>query len=250
MTNVPGSKIQRKFFRILDALLHFNEESNCFFAVDGAVIVAEREIHHRADFHFPVHRHWARHDFVHPENAALRRIQNRRGEERAINTAIRNGECAALEIFELQFSVTRPSGVIGDVALQIGKTFLIRVAHYRHHKSALRPNGYADVVEVILDEIITVDTAVDDGHSFERFDGRLHKERHQPEFDTVLFCELILLAPAQFLHRAHVAFVECGENRRGVLRHHQLLRDLPTQRRHLFANEASFRLRRGFGGHV
>jgi hypothetical protein len=49
-----------------------------------------------------------------------------------------------------------------------------------------------------------------------------------------------LLAPAQILHRAHIAFVECGENRRGVLCHHQLLRDFATQRRHLYANEASF----------
>ncbi|KAG0506373.1 MAG: hypothetical protein Udaeo_02450 [Candidatus Udaeobacter sp.] len=167
---------------------------------------------------------------MHPENAALWRVQNRRGEERAVNTAISNGECAALKIFKLQFSVARPSGVIGDVALQIRKTFLIRVAHYRHHKSAFRSNSYADVVEVILDEIITVDTAVDDGHSLERFHGRLHKERHQPEFDTLLFCELTLFAPAQFLHRTHVAFVECGEDRRGVLRHYQLLRDLPAQR--------------------
>src|SRR5439155_21093867 len=121
---------------------------------------------------------------------ALRWIQDRSVEERAVHSTVCDCERAALEIFKLQFSDARSAGEIGDVALQIGKTFLIRVAHYRHHKSALRPNGYADVVEVILDEIITVDTAVDDGHSFQRFNGRLHKERHQPEFDAVLFCEL------------------------------------------------------------
>ena len=65
------------------------------------------------------------------------------------------------------------------------------------------------------------------------------KNDMKPEFDAVLFCELILLASAQFLHRAHVALVECGEDRRGVLRHHQLLRDLAAQRRHLFAGEAA-----------
>ena len=76
-----NSKIQRQLFRIFDALLHFYQKRNCFFAIDGAVIVAEREIHHRADFHFPVHRHGARHDFVHAEDAALRRIQNGRAEK-------------------------------------------------------------------------------------------------------------------------------------------------------------------------
>src|SRR5205814_6244622 len=74
MTNVAYSKIQREFFWVFDALLHFDEESNCFFAIDCAVIIAEREIHHRADFHFPVDCHCPWHDFVHPENAALRRI--------------------------------------------------------------------------------------------------------------------------------------------------------------------------------
>src|SRR5437588_3971860 len=67
-------KIQRKFCRVLDALFHFDEECNRFFSVDCAVIVAEREIHHWADFDFSVHRHGTRHDFMHPKNAALRRI--------------------------------------------------------------------------------------------------------------------------------------------------------------------------------
>src|SRR5262249_27094075 len=73
-------KIQREFFRILDALLHFYQEGNRFFAVDGAVIVAQPEIHLRAHLHAAVPRHWAGHDFVHAQNAALRRIQNRSGE--------------------------------------------------------------------------------------------------------------------------------------------------------------------------
>src|SRR5262249_1861522 len=153
--------------------------------IDGAVIVTKREIHHRADFHLAINRHGTRHDFVHPKNSALWWVQNRRGEERAVNAAVCNGECAALKVFKLQFSFTRSSRVTGNVALQIGKTFLVRVAHDRHHKSALRPNRYADVVEVILNEIITVDAAVHYGHSFERFDSRFHEERHQPKFDTV-----------------------------------------------------------------
>src|SRR5437762_12705967 len=62
--NVAYSKIQRKFFWVFNAVLHFDEESNCFVAIDGQVIIAEREIHHRADFHFPVLRHWPGHDFV------------------------------------------------------------------------------------------------------------------------------------------------------------------------------------------
>src|SRR5262249_19137303 len=109
------------------------------------MIIAECEIHHRTNFHLSFRGHGARHILLHSENAALRRIQNRRGEERAINTTIGNGECTTLEIFKLQFSVTRSFREISDVALQIGKTLLVRVTHHWHHKSALRPNSYADI---------------------------------------------------------------------------------------------------------
>src|SRR6185369_17866673 len=174
-------KLQWEFFRIFDALLHFYQEGNCFFPVDGAVIVTKRQIHHWADFHFAVHRHGARHDFVHAKDAALRKIQNWSGKERTIHTAICDCECAALEIFEFQFSIARPDCEFGNIALQIGKTFLIRVAHYRHHKSPFGSNRYADVVKVILDKIVTVDASIDDGHRLERFHRRLHEKRHQSE---------------------------------------------------------------------
>ena len=70
-------------------------------------------------------------------------------------------------------------GEIGDVALQIGKTFFIRIAHDRHHQSAFGPNRDADVVEVVLNEIVAVDSAIDDRHGFERFHGRFDEERHE-----------------------------------------------------------------------
>ncbi len=136
-----GSKIQRQFFRVFDAFLHFDEESDCFFPIDGAMIVAERQIHHRADFYFPVHGNGPRYDFVHAENPALRRIQDRRREERSVHATVRDREITTLQIFNLQFSFARCRGVIGNVALQIGKTFLVRIAHHRHDKPTFRPDG-------------------------------------------------------------------------------------------------------------
>src|SRR6202023_2009234 len=81
-------EIERKFLRILDAFFHFDEERDRFLAINRAMVIAEREIHHWAHLHFAVDRHRSRHDFVHPENAALRRIQNRRAQERAVHAAV------------------------------------------------------------------------------------------------------------------------------------------------------------------
>src|SRR5260370_14961651 len=70
-------KIERELLRVLDALLYLDEERDGFFSVDRTMIIAEGEIHHRTDFHFPIDRHRSRHDFVHPENSALRRSRSR-----------------------------------------------------------------------------------------------------------------------------------------------------------------------------
>ena len=42
MTNVAALKSQRKFFGIFDALLHFDEESDGFFAINGTMIITQR----------------------------------------------------------------------------------------------------------------------------------------------------------------------------------------------------------------
>src|SRR5438094_5149158 len=64
------SKIKRKLLRILDAFLHFDEERDRFLAINGAMIVAESEVHHGTDLDLPVNRHWSRHNLVHAENSA------------------------------------------------------------------------------------------------------------------------------------------------------------------------------------
>src|SRR6266508_4108729 len=108
-----------------------------------------------------------------------------------------------------------------------------------------------------------LDVAINYRHGFKSLHACFNKERHQTQFDPVLFRELLLSVSAQFLDDAHVAFIESREDRCGMLRHHELLRDLATQRRHLFAAEPPvvgwfnfarlgflFRLRQGYGGQV
>ena len=61
------------------------------------------------------------------------------------------------------------------------------------------------------------------GHRLERFDGGFDEEGHEAELHAVLLGEGFLrLSLRSFMHRAHVAFVEGGEDGRGVLRHDEL----------------------------
>jgi hypothetical protein len=51
---------------------------------------------------------------VHAEDGALRRIDDRRGQQRTERAAIGDGERAALQIVQRQLAVARLLGVIGD----------------------------------------------------------------------------------------------------------------------------------------
>ena len=74
-------KIQGQLLWIFNAIFHFYQERHRLFAVDQAMIVAQREVHHRPDDHLALLRDRALLDLVHAEDAALGRIQNRRAEE-------------------------------------------------------------------------------------------------------------------------------------------------------------------------
>src|SRR5690606_1524663 len=78
----------RIFLRLFDA----DEEGHSAFAIDDTVIVAEGQIHHRADHDLTIHHHRAVLDLVHPQNTRLRRVQDRRGHQGTVNAAVRDGE--------------------------------------------------------------------------------------------------------------------------------------------------------------
>src|SRR5260370_39737945 len=88
MTESETLEIQRQLLWVLDAFFHFNQKRHGFLAINRAMIVTEREIHHRAHFHFAIDRDCTRHNFVHTENSALGLIHNGRAQERAVNAAV------------------------------------------------------------------------------------------------------------------------------------------------------------------
>src|SRR5205085_12128694 len=99
----------------------------------------------------------------------------------------------------------------------------------RNDQAPFRPDGDPDVVEIILNEIVSFDSPIDRGNRLQRRHRRFNEEGHETKFQPILFSELLLGVSTQGLHLAHVAFVEGRQDRSGMLRHDQLLRDLPAQ---------------------
>src|SRR5207249_1936281 len=146
-------------------------------------------------------------------------------------------ECAALQILNFQFPFARLHRETGNIEFQFGKTLRVRVPHDGHNESALRPDRYADIVEIVLDEIFAFNTPIDHGHGFERLDAGFDEERHQTQLDAISLRELLLRFRAQLLNRRHIALVKSREDGGSLLRHYQLRGNLATQRRHSLASE-------------
>ena len=240
----------RGFQRVLDA----DEEGDGLFAIDEAVVVAEGEVHHRADDDLAVEGDGALLDGVHAEDAALRRVKDGRAEERAVGAAVGNGEHAALQILDGDLAFLAFFGVVEDVLLDAGEGFLVAIAQHRDDEAFLGADGDADVVEVVLDDIRAIDAAVDGWHVFERLGDGFDEKGHEAELHAVLFQEILLHAFPELHDGGHIDLVEGGEDGGGLLGIDEMGRDLAAQHRHLFPCGAAFGdgrggfFRRGGGG--
>jgi hypothetical protein len=100
---LPCSDAEQDAGGLLDAFLDPNEEGYRFAAVDDAVVVGEGDVHHRPDLDLVADGDRAPGDLVHAEDAGLRRVEDRRRRQRAVDAAIDDREGAAGEILDLPF---------------------------------------------------------------------------------------------------------------------------------------------------
>ena len=72
---------KHKALRIFEAFFDTDKEGHGFFAIDDAVIIRKRQIHHRTNNNLATNNHRAFLNFMHTKNAGLRCIQDWRGHE-------------------------------------------------------------------------------------------------------------------------------------------------------------------------
>src|SRR5262252_8556538 len=135
-------------------------------------------------------------DLVHAENAGLRRVEDRRRHQRAVDAAIGNGERAAQHFLDLERAVAGAAAEIGDGLLDLAQRFLIAVAHHRHDQAALRADRNADVTIIFVDDVGAVDLGIDRGNFLERLHAGAHEKSHEAELHAVLLLEQIAVLRA------------------------------------------------------
>ncbi len=120
----------------------------------------------------------------------------------------------------------------GDLLLDVGEVPAVGVAHHRHHQPLLGADRDADVVMVLVDDVLAVDLGIDRRQFLQRDDRRLDEDRHEAEAHPVLFLECLAPAFAQRDGAAHIDFVEGRQHRRILLRLLEALGDTPSQPGH------------------
>src|ERR1019366_4630011 len=73
---------------VLDGLLHLDEEDDGLLAIDDAAVVAEGHEHHGPDNDLAVDGDGPLVNRMHAENGSLRRIDDRRGQQRTEGAAV------------------------------------------------------------------------------------------------------------------------------------------------------------------
>src|SRR6266704_5442923 len=76
---------------------------------------------------------------------------------------------------------------------------LVGITQNRHHQPLVTADGDTDVIKMMIDDIITVDTGIDQRKLLERLDTCLDKKRHEAEGDPVPLQVMLSMAAAQCL---------------------------------------------------
>src|SRR5439155_5151773 len=136
---------------------------NRFAAIYDSVVVGHRQVHHRADHHASFASDGAFLNRVHAEHAALGRIHNGRGEERAIDAAVADGESAALELIHFQFVLLSAAGEIANGQFDFGEAQALSTAQNRDDQTFAAADRDADVVEIVVHDIGLAHFGIEDG---------------------------------------------------------------------------------------
>ena len=90
-------------------------------------------------------------------------------------------------------------GEIADRLLDLRERHPVGVAKHRDDEAPFGADGHADVVVVLVDDLVALNLGVELRERFQRGDARLDEERRDAQADAVLLLER-LLAPLAKRH--------------------------------------------------
>src|SRR5205809_213301 len=124
----PASYLEQHSRRFLDNFLDAFQTSHRFAAIHNAMVISQGDIHHRPYYHAAIARNGAILNRMHAQNTALWRVDDRRGQQRAVNTAVADRKSATDEFLGQQFVFLGTPGEIPNRRFDLGETQALRIA--------------------------------------------------------------------------------------------------------------------------
>mmetsp|Transcript_15405 Transcript_15405/g.33389 ORF Transcript_15405/g.33389 Transcript_15405/m.33389 type:complete len:245 (-) Transcript_15405:879-1613(-) len=187
--------------RVLHCLFDPLEESDSLPAVNQAVVVRERDVHHGAGLNLAIGQHDSPLcDGVHAQDRGLGGVDDGGAHHGAVHAAVADGEGAARHVVNGDGAVTRLLAHVRQALLDACKVELVHIAQHRHHQALGGGDCNGDVLVVPVHDLVPVNDCVDGRHLRQRVRRRLDEGRHEAQLDAVLLQEHILVRIAH-LHQ-------------------------------------------------
>ena len=129
-----------------------------------------------------------------PQNPNLRRVQDRRAEQRTEHTSVGDGKRPTSQVLYREFALVRLSHIIFDLPLDLGKAQAVRIPDHRHHQPIFRADRHADIVIVLQQDFVTLNLAVHAREGLQGTDSRLDEKRGDPQLDAITRLEVLVAA--------------------------------------------------------
>src|SRR5579885_1073625 len=194
------------------------EKSIAENAVDHAMVVGQREIHHRADcdrilaVHFDNHR--ALLQLPHPENAELRLVDNREAKKISFAARVRERKAATSQIVRGYLAIRHLAAQALDFARDADYGHALGPFDYRNEQALFGVHRDAKVDLPANHKRVAGHGSVHTRKFLQRADGGGGHQRQHREREALAFLEGRLMLFAQAHHRAHVHLRERSYVRR------------------------------------
>ena len=160
------------------------------------MVVGEREVDHRAhrdhlaeggigDHHGPLD------DRAGAQDRDLRLVDDRRVEQGAAAARVGQRERPAGQLVRRDLPGPGPGGQVTDLAGQPADVQVARVVDDRHHQPALGVDRDAEVLRVVVGDLVSVNHRVELRVHLQRLDGRQREERQEAQLDALAGLEVL-----------------------------------------------------------
>ena len=166
-----GPGLEQHEAGLLQAGLDGSQQLGPHRAVDDPVVGGERARHHAADADAVARRHGSPGRRPHPENAALRRIDDGVEALDAVHPEVRDGERAARVLVGGEAPFPRPGGESAGLTGDGPEVLPVRAANHRRHQALRRIDGHRDVHALVDADRSVHPRGVGLGHRAERAGG-------------------------------------------------------------------------------